>query len=90
MKFEGIYTPIITPHTADGAIDMDAFAEVVEFLISSGVHCIAVGGSTGEYYAQTNEERIELMSFASEVINNRVLLMVGTGATRTRDSVMFA
>ncbi|MEE3266302.1 MAG: hypothetical protein VX221_05930, partial [SAR324 cluster bacterium] len=26
MKFEGIYTPIITPHTADGAIDMDAFA----------------------------------------------------------------
>ncbi len=90
MKFEGIYTPIITPHTADGAIDMDAFAEVVEFLISSGVHCIAVGGSTGEYYAQTNEERIELMNFASEVINKRVLLMVGTGATRTRDSVMFA
>ena len=90
MKFEGIYTPIITPHTADGTIDKDAFAEVVEFLISSGVHCIVVGGSTGEYYAQTNEERIELMNFASEVVNQRTLLMVGTGAIRTQDSVMFA
>ena len=90
MKFEGIYVPIITPHTADCSIDNDVFAEVVEFLISSGVHCIVVGGSTGEYYAQTNEERIELMNLASEVVNKRTLLMVGTGATRTQDSVMFA
>ena len=76
MKFEGIYTPIITPHTVDGTIDKDAFAEVVEFLISSGVHCIVVGGSTGEYYAQTNEERIELMNFASKVVNQRTPMMV--------------
>ncbi len=90
MKFEGIYTPIITPHTEDGTIDKDAFAEVAEFLIGAGVHCIVVGGSTGEYYAQTNEERIELMNFAREVINRRILLMVGTGATRTEEAVMFA
>jgi 4-hydroxy-tetrahydrodipicolinate synthase len=54
MKFEGIYTPIITPHNANGTIDKDVFAEVVEFLIGSGVHCVVVGGSKGEYYAQTN------------------------------------
>jgi 4-hydroxy-tetrahydrodipicolinate synthase len=90
MQFEGIYTPIITPHSADGAIDKEGFAEVAEFLISSGVHCIVVGGSTGEYYAQTNEERIELMNFAREVINQRTLLMVGTGATRTEEAVMLA
>jgi 4-hydroxy-tetrahydrodipicolinate synthase len=90
IKFEGIYTLIITLHTVDGTIDKDAFNEVVEFLISSGVHCILVGGSTGEYYAKTNEERIELMNFASEFFNQRTLIMVGTGATRTRDSLMFA
>ena len=90
MKFEGIYTPIITPHTEDGSIDKEALAEVAEFLIDAGVHCIVVGGSTGEYYAQTNKERIELMNFAREIINERVLLMVGTGATRTEDCVMLA
>ena len=66
-KFEGIYTLIITPHTADATIDQDTFAEVLEFLISSGVYCILVGGSTGEYFAQTNEECIELMNLASAV-----------------------
>ncbi len=90
MQFEGIYTPIITPHAEDGAIDKDAFAEAAESLIASGVHCIVVGGSTGEYYAQTNEERIGLMNFAHEVINKRVPLMIGTGATRTEEAVMFA
>ena len=90
MQFEGIYTPIITPHTFDGSIDKDSFVGVVDFLIDSRVHCIVVGGSTGEYYAQTNEERVELLNFASEVINKRVPLMVGTGATRTEDSVMIA
>jgi 4-hydroxy-tetrahydrodipicolinate synthase len=90
MKFERIYTPIITRHTADGTIDKDAFAKVVKFLISYVVHCIVVVGSTGEYYTQTNEERIELMNFASEVVNQRTLLMVGIGVTRTQDSVMFA
>ena len=79
MKFEGIYTPNITPHTADATIDKDAFAKVLEFLISSGVHWIVMGGSTREYFAQTNEERIELMNFASEVVYQRTLLVVGTG-----------
>ena len=90
MQFEGIYTPIITPHTEDSTINKDAFAKVAEFLIASGVHCIVVGGSTGEYYAQTTEERIGLMNFASEVINKRVPLMIGIGATRTEEAVMFA
>ncbi|MEM7803163.1 MAG: dihydrodipicolinate synthase family protein, partial [Chloroflexota bacterium] len=90
MKMEGIFTPIITPHHADGTIDREAFAAAVEFLIEAGVHCILVGGSTGEYYVQTMAERIELAAFAHEVINKRVPLMIGTGATRTEESIELA
>ena len=90
MNMEGIFTPIITPHKEDGTIDKESFAGVVEFLIEAGVHCILVGGSTGEYYAQTLAERVEMMHVAHEAINKRVPLMIGTGATRTEDSVMLA
>ena len=90
MRFEGIYTPVITPYHADQSIDKDAFAEVVEYLIDAGVHGLIVAGTTGEYYAQSSEERFELMKFASEVIKDRVPLTIGTGALRTEESIQFA
>ena len=36
MKFEGIYTPAITPLGPDGEIDCKAFAAVLESLVAVG------------------------------------------------------
>ncbi len=90
MKFEGIYTPIITPHNRAGDIDTGAFAAMAEHLIASGVHGIVVGGSTGEYYAQSVEERISLIRTAKEAVAGRLPLVVGTGAIRQDDSITIA
>ncbi|KGI92542.1 dihydrodipicolinate synthetase, partial [Pseudomonas sp. H2] len=90
MKFEGIYTPAITPLAADGSIDKAAFAEVLDYLVESKIHGVIIGGSTGEYYAHTAQERIELAAQAKDVLNGRLPLIIGTGAIRTEDSVAFA
>ena len=90
MKFEGIYTPAVTPLCPDGQIDKTAFAAVLEYLIEAKVHGIIVGGSTGEYYAQSAQERFDLGAYAKEVIGTRLPLVIGTGATRTEDSVAYA
>jgi 4-hydroxy-tetrahydrodipicolinate synthase len=90
VKFEGIYTPAVTPLQKDGAIDKKAFAEVIEYLIEAKVQGIVIGGSTGEYYAHTAQERFDLAVQAKDVIAKRTALIVGTGATRTEDSVGYA
>lgn len=90
MKFEGIYTPVVTPHDEDGGIDREAFAAMIEHLIAAGVHGLINGGSTGEYYAQSMQERQELAAFAKEVISGRVPLIIGTGAMRLPDSIAMA
>ncbi|MNN10604.1 4-hydroxy-tetrahydrodipicolinate synthase [compost metagenome] len=54
------------------------------------MHGIIIGGSTGEYYAQTSEERTELAAYAKDVIGTRVQLIVSTGAIRTEDAVQYA
>jgi len=90
MNFDGIYTPAITPLKADGAIDQAGFAQVLEYLIESKVHGIVVGGSTGEYYAHSGEERLALIAQACDVVGRRLPLVIGTGAIRTEDSVVFA
>ena len=90
MKFEGIYTPVITPHTESFEIDKRLFEQTINMLIDSGVSGLIVAGTTGEYYAQTSDERVELMQLAHNIIEKRVPLIVGTGAIRTEDSIYFA
>ena len=90
MKFEGIYTPVITPYRDDYSIDYERLAEIIDFLIDGGVHGIISAGTTGEYYAQSMEERFELMKFIKDCIKGRVSLTVGTGAIRTEDSIEYA
>jgi 4-hydroxy-tetrahydrodipicolinate synthase len=90
FKVEGIYTPVVTPMTADHAVNWDALAEIVENLIDKGVHGVISGGSTGENYAQTVEERITAALFTKDVVKGRVPLVVGTGAMMTPDSIALA
>lgn len=90
MQFEGIYTPVVTPHNEDHTVNKERFADVIEHLIATGVHGLIIAGTTGEYYAQTMEERIELMGFAKDVNNGRLPLIIGTGAIRTEDSIFYA
>ena len=90
MVLEGIYTPLITPFQADGSFDLDALAELIERLIAAGVHGLISGGSTGENYAETVEERLELARFITERVAGRLPVIVGTGAMRTPDSIALA
>jgi len=82
MRFEGIYTPIITPFHDDGEIDWDGYAEVIEWQIENGVAGIIAGGSTGEFYALSKEERIQQFKFAADRINGRIELMAGVNNIR--------
>jgi 4-hydroxy-tetrahydrodipicolinate synthase len=90
MKFEGIYTPVITPYRDDFSIDYERLGEIIEFLIDAGVHGLICAGTTGEYYAQTMEERFELMKFMQQRIDGRCSYIVGTGAFRTEESIEYA
>lgn len=88
--FEGIYTPVVTPFHADASINFDELANVIEFLIEKGVHGLISGGSTGENYAQTIEERIAVARFTTEQSKGRVPVIVGTGTMITHDSIALA
>ncbi len=90
MQFDGIYTPVVTPYNDDYSINRSAFGKTIEFLIDSGVHGIIVAGTTGEYYAQSADERYEMMRLGKEIIGKRLPLIAGTGAIRTEDSIAFA
>jgi len=90
FQFQGIYTPVVTPYSGEDSVMWDALADQIEFLVAQGVHGLISGGSTGENYAQTVAERLELARFTKDQLKGRVPLVVGTGAMRTPDSIALA
>ncbi len=90
FKYDGIYTPVVTPFHEDGSVNWDALSDVIEYLIENGVHGLISGGSTGENYAQTVDERLEVAKFTHDRMQGRLPLVVGTGAMMTPDSIALA
>lgn len=77
MKLQGIYTPIITSFNADGSVDNETWKKVIDNQIDNGVHGLIVGGSTGEFYTMSKEERLAQFAFANEYIGGRVPWIAG-------------
>jgi len=89
MKFNGIYTALITPFNKDFSINEKAYEILINKIITEGVHGIVVAGSTGENYSQTLDERIHLIDLTANLINKRVKLIIGTGGVlRIEDSII--
>lgn len=87
MNFDGIWTPVVTPFADDGAVQFDALDKLLDTLIEQGVHGLIIGGTTGEYYAQSMDERKQLFDRVIERCKGRIPLMAGINATNTADSL---
>jgi 4-hydroxy-tetrahydrodipicolinate synthase len=90
MNLAGVHTPVVTPFRADGSIDHAVLAEVIEHNLAGGVAGILPAGTTGEYYAMTTEERLEVFRSTREIVAGRALLIAGCNAGATRDAAAFA
>ncbi|NIC06524.1 4-hydroxy-tetrahydrodipicolinate synthase [Billgrantia bachuensis] len=87
MNFDGIWTPVVTPFNQDGAIQLDILEKVIDTLIDQGVHGLIIGGTTGEYYALSKDERKQVLDFVAGHSSKRIPIMAGINATTTEDSL---
>lgn len=76
--FMGIGVAIVTPIIGD-EIDYVSLGNLIDKTIESGASAIVVLGTTGEGVSVSRDERISIIKFCKERINNRVKLIVGTG-----------
>ncbi|MFI7645146.1 dihydrodipicolinate synthase family protein [Micromonospora sp. NPDC049460] len=79
----------LTPFAADGTVDERAFSGLVDRLVAAGVDSIAPLGSTGSYAYLRPEERARVARLAVEHADG-IPVMIGIGATRTRDVLALA
>lgn len=83
----GIIPPIVTPFTANGDVDEQAFRGVVRFMVKKKVHGICVGGSSGEGHTYSAEEFKRLNEIACEEVNGAIPVVAGIIVNSTRDAI---
>lgn len=88
MQFKGVYTALITPFTASGTVDEQAFGDFVEWQIEQGVHGLVPCGTTGESPTLSHEEHNRVIELCVEVARGRVPVMAGTGSNSTDEAIM--
>ena len=88
--FRGIMVPVMTPFTAKGEIDKDAFVKHVSFLIESGVNSLLVPSGTGEFANLTWEEKSMLTRLAAETSAGRIPVVALVSDCSTRNVISLA
>lgn len=83
----GSYPPIVTPFTADGDVDLEAYATLIEHQIQAGSHGIVVNGTTAEPSTLSVGERQALAERAIDIVAGRRPVVVATGSQSLVDTI---
>ena len=87
MKFGRVLTAMVTPFTADGAVDYAEVKRLAVHLIENGNDSILVCGTTAETPTLTHDEKINVVKAVKEAVGDRVPVLVGTGTNDTRTTI---
>jgi 4-hydroxy-tetrahydrodipicolinate synthase len=87
LKLRGVVPALTTPFREDASLDLPGFRRLVDCVIEDGVHGILVNGCTGESWALSDDERLELFRAAADQTKGRVPLVVGCGAMTASQAI---
>jgi 4-hydroxy-2-oxoglutarate aldolase len=85
IDLSGVFIPAVTPFLpGTGEIDLPAMQENLRQWSDFSIRGIVIAGTTGEAVLVDEEERLQLVRGAREVLDEDILLTVGTGLESTR------
>lgn len=87
MLFTGAITALVTPFTADNAIDEEAYRALIEWQISEGIHGLAPCGTTGESATLTHAEHEKVIELCIDQVAGRVPVLAGSGSNNTVEAI---
>lgn len=88
--WHGILTATAAPFTSDLQLDLQKYAEHVQWLAANGTHGVVANGSLGEYQTLTSEERSSILETAIAAAPEGFHVVAGVGAYGADESRRWA
>lgn len=89
-KFKGIFPALVTPFDENGKIHAYAVSKLVEKCLEKGVAGFYVGGSTGESFLLTSEERRFMLEQVIKAVDGRADVIANIGVFATEQGLELA
>jgi 4-hydroxy-tetrahydrodipicolinate synthase len=89
--FGRMLTAMVTPFTADGAVDYDGAARLATYLVDEQRHDgLVVSGTTGESPTTSDAEKTQLIKAVVDAVGDRATIVAGVGTNDTAHSATLA
>jgi dihydrodipicolinate synthase/N-acetylneuraminate lyase len=86
-SIRGVICPMVTPFDDVNRIDLESVRCVVDHLLSNGIDCLMVAGTTGEGMLLSLAERKTLCEVVVEYVAGRGPVIAHTGCISTSDTI---
>ena len=83
-------TAMVTPFTADGALDLEGAQRLAVHLVDAGNDGLVVNGTTGESPTTTDAEKEALVRAVLEAVGDRAHVVAGVGTNDTHHTLELA
>jgi 4-hydroxy-tetrahydrodipicolinate synthase len=88
--FGRVLTAMVTPFTADGALDVDGAQRLATTLVDTGNDGLVISGTTGESPTTTDGEKESLLRAVVEAVGDRAHVVAGVGTNDTAHTIELA
>ena len=86
-RLQGSMVALVTPMHPDGKVDYKRLADLIDWQIDQGTHCLVAVGTTGESATLSMQEHSEVIRFYVQHVKGRVPVIAGTGANNTTEAL---
>jgi 4-hydroxy-tetrahydrodipicolinate synthase len=85
--FSGSAVALVTPFDKSGEINYKTFERLLEFQLENNTQAVIISGTTGESATLSDQEKLDLISFAVNKCEKKVPIIAGTGSNNTKHAL---
>ena len=86
-RLQGSMVALVTPMHPDGTVDYKRLADLIDWQIEQGTHCLVAVGTTGESATLSMQEHSDVIRYFVQHVNGRIPVIAGTGANNTIEAI---
>jgi 4-hydroxy-tetrahydrodipicolinate synthase len=86
----GCATALVTPFTAEGAVDFEGLRALIEYQIAGGIKLLVPCGTTGESATMTDEEDQHVIKLTIDTAKGRARVIAGAGSNSTAAAIEYS